>query len=134
MKESSMMAINRLLNLEIPSSRRENLITAHTVMSMSPSGIALVMVEGLPGEGCQCWRDRRDITEEQMDKWLRILEAHADGAQEVVVPKKQLLSIITELQSDQIRIRAAEGHPLMISGMIEDCTVRAAIAYVIEED
>lgn len=134
MKESSMLAINRLLNLEIPSSRRENLLTAHTVMSMSPSGTTLVIVEDLPGEGCRCWKDGKDITDEQRDNWLRLLEAHIEGRQEVVIPRKQLLSIITELQSDQVRIKAAEGHPLVISGMIEDCTVRAAIAYVIEED
>lgn len=134
MKESSMMSINRLLNVGLPPSCRENHITAHTVMSMSPSMSIVVMAEGLPGEGCHCYRGVRDMTEEERSACLRILEAHAEGVQEVVIPRKQLLTIIKELQSEWVCIKVADGHPLVISGMIEDCTVRAAIAHVIEED
>lgn len=134
MKESSMLTINRLLNVGLPPSCRKNHITAHTVMSMSPSGTIVVMAEDLPGEGCRCYRGVRDMTDKERETCLRILEAHTDGVQEVVIPRKQLLTIIKELQSNWVCIKVADGHPLVISGSVENCTVRAAIAHVIEED
>lgn len=133
MKESSMLAVNRLLNLGIAPRSRENRITAHTVMAVSPDRTALVMVEGLPGEGVSTYLGYDD-DDRQRHIFLRILEAHVEGAQTAVIPRKQLLGIITELQSDNVRIRVADGHPLIITGGVEDCTVRAAIAPVIEED
>lgn len=134
MKESSMMSINRLLNVGLPPRSRENRITAHTVMAVSPDRTTMVMVEGLPASGMLAYNGRDEMNGERRHIFLRILEAHVEGAQEAVIPRKQLLSIITELQSDKVRIRVADGHPLIITGGVEECTVRAAIAPVIEED
>lgn len=135
MMESYMLAINRLLNPGIPPRSRENRITAHTVMAMSPERTVLVMVEGLPGEGMVAYNGRDEINDEKIHTFQRIIEAPVGEAQEAVIPRKQLLSIITELQSDNVRIRVGGGgQPVIIAGGIEDCTVRAAIAPVIEED
>lgn len=134
MKESSMLAINRLLNLGIPPRSRENRITGHTVMAVSLDRTGLVMVEGLPGEGMLAYNGRDEMDEKRRDKFLQIFENHVEGAQAVVIPRQQLLSIITELQSDRVRIRVADDHPLIITGLIEGCTVKAVIAPVIKED
>ena len=129
-----MLAINRLLNLGISPRRRDNRLTAHTVMAISPDKTVLVMAEGLPGDGCAAYAGSEIMPEERRPAFLRILEAHVEGAQETVIPRRQLLSLITEMQSDTVRIRTAEGHPLVISGSVEDCIIRVAIAPVIEED
>lgn len=134
MMESSMLAVNRLLNLGIAPRSRENRITAHTVMALSPDRTTMVLVEGLPTSGMLAYNGRDEMDDKQRDKFLRILEAHVEGAQAVVIPRKHLLSVITELQSDRVCIRVADAHPLIIEGSIEDCTVRAAIAPVIKED
>lgn len=133
MRESSMLAVNRLLNIGISPRRRENRLIAHTVMALSPDKTILVMAEGLPGSGSASYAGTEAMPEERRSTFLRILEAHVDGAQEIVVPRRQLLTLITEMQSDRVRIKVAEGHPLVISGSVEDCSICAAIALIMED-